>query len=342
MSSNKNPLISIVMSVFNAEAHVAEAIESILNQTYSDFEFLIIDDASTDNSFDILSSFRDERITLIQNKENLGLTKSLNKGIKLAKGQYIARMDADDISLPSRLAKQLQFMQEHPEIDICGTWYKTFGEKEYLQKLPALHEQIKADLLFYTPIAHPSVLMKKNIFEAHKYPENFQKAQDYALWIKLIKNYKFANLPEPLLKYRIHKNQISTKQNTRQKEFALNALSDYYQIIGFNTSPKFLKISTYLFLGHILPLSDTESWMKQLIDLNARTHFFEEHSLEKSLFSIWKAQVFAQTSYDMKTWIKFYTSPVYMPKQLTILMHLKFIFKCIIKHKNNILDTSYA
>ena len=149
--SNNDPNISIIMSVYNSERYLKEAIESILNQTYTDFEFIITDDSSTDSSLRILEKYKnnDERITLIRNSENVGLTVNLNRMMDLARGKYIARMDADDISLPKRIATQYYFMEKNTEIGVCGTHCKSFGigVKEHIIKRPLLHEEIKINLL---------------------------------------------------------------------------------------------------------------------------------------------------------------------------------------------------
>jgi len=318
------------MSVYNGEKYLTEAIDSILNQTYTDFEFLIVEDASTDKSLEIISSYHDQRIVLVKNEINIGLTKSLNKGIKLAKGKYIARMDADDISLPLRLEKQILFMQLHPDVDICGTLYTVFGQYKYLQKLPLTHEQIKADLLFYTPIAHPTILMKKNIFKKYQYPENFLKAQDYALWIELINEYKFINLPESLLMYRTHLSQASIAEGTSQQEFALKALLLFLSKIDCKISQKYITIHKHLFLGETVPLEITEQWLKEIIKINASTHFFDNKSLHKSLFYIWKSQCSLPRKNSMMVIKKFYSSPLFLKGRLSLFEYSKFIIKILI------------
>lgn len=321
------------MSVYNSEKYLEKAIDSILNQTYTNLEFIIIDDSSTDKSLEIITSYYDQRIVLVQNEVNLGLTKSLNKGIRLATGKYIARMDSDDISLPLRLEKQVLFMQQHPDIDICGTWYTTFEEHKYLQKLPLTHEQIKSDLLFYTPIAHPTILMKKNIFKKHQYPENFLNAQDYALWIELINEYKFSNLPESLLMYRTHLKQASIAEGTVQKELAIKALLLLLGKIDYNISQKSITIHKHLFLGETVPLTIAEQWLKDLFRINANTHFFDNESLHKSLFHIWKTQCSLPRTNSVMVIKRFYLSPLFLPDRLSFFEHIKFIIKILIGRK---------
>lgn len=167
---NTMPLISVVMPVYNAELYLDEAIQSITNQTYKKFEFIIINDGSTDKSLEIIKKYKDEysRIVLIS-RENKGLVFSLNEGISKAKGKYIARMDADDISLSTRLEEQVAFMEENQEIGVCGSWVEVFGDnrKNTIWKMPKSNEELKTRLLFSVPVAHPSVMMRKEILDKY-------------------------------------------------------------------------------------------------------------------------------------------------------------------------------
>ncbi len=249
------PMISVVMPVYNAEKYVTEAIESILNQSYSDFEFIIIDDCSTDNSYDILHSYvsKDNRIRLFKNDMNNKLPKTLNFGISQAKGKYIARMDADDISLPERFAKQIEFMESHPEVGVCGTWIDVFSEESSQTtciKYPAEHKLISVRLLFdENCIAHPSTFLRREIFFDFQLYYNLSlqgHAEDYELWVRLLEQgILFYNLPEVLLMYR--KSDVQTMVVFKQQiDFSVQS------IIKNNFERYFIKyielslINTYL------------------------------------------------------------------------------------------------
>ncbi|SMM98926.1 Glycosyltransferase [uncultured Candidatus Thioglobus sp.] len=199
-----NPKISVIMPVYNGEKYLKEAINSILNQTFTDFEFIIINDGSTDNTENIILSYDDERIIYIKNQENLKISKTLNKGIELAKGEYIARMDADDISIPKRFEKQMSFMQKNPKVDVCGGWLKTFGYRRRTWKFPLTHNEIKAFMLFSPALVHPCVLGKRAFFTRLKYSDKFVGTEDYELWVRGVDKYTYANIPQVLLKYRLH------------------------------------------------------------------------------------------------------------------------------------------
>ncbi len=238
------PVISVLMAIYNGERFAKEAIESILDQTFTDFELILIDDCSTDNTLQIMKQYDDPRVVIIENERNLGLARSLNRGLEVAQGKYIARMDADDISMPNRFSKQIEYLEKHFDIDICGSWIKSidingnsiiFGKCKY----PLSSNVINCYLLFQNPVAHPTVIFRKRIFQKiDNYNPEFNIAQDYDLWTRTIGNCKIANIPDFLLKYRIHGNSLS---NNFEK-----ALLEEYKIRK-NVNEKFLnsKISGY-------------------------------------------------------------------------------------------------
>lgn len=209
------PTISVIMSVYNTnKSFLAEAIESILNQTYPNFEFIIIDDNSTDGSLSIIEQYmsKDDRIVLIKNKTNIGLTKSLNKGLKLAKGQYIARMDADDVSLPDRFKQQIEYMENNSHVTVIGGI--AYSGAEVTNRWFNENTKIEKALFLFgnAGIAHPTAFIRKSFLDFHhiKYDENLKKSQDYALWLDIVQQGGvIQRLPEFVLKYRIHEGQIS-------------------------------------------------------------------------------------------------------------------------------------
>ena len=246
MVSN-TPKITVLMSVSNGAKFLAEAIDSILAQTFTNFEFIIIDDASTDDSLKIINSYKDTRIVLFQNTKNIGLTKSLNIGIPKAKGKYIARMDADDISMPKRLEKQFDFMEEHPEFAFCGTRAKTIndvGKEISFFRPPIDSSKILALLLFKNCFFHSSLIIRtEKLLKVSGYNENYKYAQDYKLYLELFKNKCYGtNLKEQLLVYRVLNSNISHNNRDKQDDLACrainNALQDCY---GINVNTQLIK-----------------------------------------------------------------------------------------------------
>lgn len=202
------PKISVIMPVYNVKTEwLKESIESIINQTYSNFEFIIIDDGSDNPLDEIVNSYNDNRIILYRKEQNQGIANAINDGLKIAKGEYIARMDADDISSPERFEKQISYLQHNPNISILGTCYETFPKKSII-KLPQKPKYM--DLLEKCCIAHPSVMFRKEDFEQFNLKYNSKyKCEDYELWSRAIRVLEFANLQEILLKYRLHESNCS-------------------------------------------------------------------------------------------------------------------------------------
>jgi glycosyltransferase involved in cell wall biosynthesis len=223
MSKGKVPAVSVVMPVYNAAKYLPLAIESILNQTYKDFEFIIIDDGSTDESWEIIKkySLKDGRIRIIRNRLNLGICRTLNYGISQARGKYIARMDGDDWSYPDRFFKQVSFMKAHPKVVICGGFTEVcdmhLNKIIYHQTYPTTDKMIRKKILILNPFAHPLTIYKKKTFlEAGGYNERLFTVEDYDLYFRLGNLGKFANLAYTLLKLRIRDDSISRRNIARQ------------------------------------------------------------------------------------------------------------------------------
>ena len=208
----KSPTVSVLMSVYNGERYLTEAVDSILGQTFADFEFIIINDGSTDSTADILRSYKDSRIRIFE-QSNIGLTPSLNRGIALAQGEYIARMDDDDISMPDRLAREADFLDAHPEVGVVGTGCLIRDEikgAEREHSVPISDQELRCSLVKGNPFIHSSVMMRKSVLEAvGGYDESYLFAQDYALWVQLAVQTQMANLPEVLVIHREHRESVS-------------------------------------------------------------------------------------------------------------------------------------
>lgn len=202
---DNNPLVSVIVPCYNAEPFVEEAVRSIMTQSYSNLEIIVLDDCSVDKTGDILRQLEleDSRIIYSRNSTNLKLIETLNKGIALAKGAYIARMDADDVSMPSRLGKQVEYLEANPDCGVVGTFGEYLHDNLITGKFckPVLDLQIKEELFFDSPFIHPSIMMRKSLKPI--YDADFYQVEDYALWVKLSKLTKFHNLPEKLIKYRV-------------------------------------------------------------------------------------------------------------------------------------------
>jgi glycosyltransferase involved in cell wall biosynthesis len=231
-----NNKISVIMGVYNSERFLDDSIQSILDQIFKDFEFIIIDDCSTDNSLDIIKNYakQDKRIILIENKKNIGLTKSLNKGLRIAKGKYIARIDADDIALPERLEKQYKYLEEHQDIFLIGGAALVIDKngKEIKKYKPIVNKnKLKRLLKERNAIYHPTIMFRN---EGFLYREKFYYSQDYDFYLKMLSGEKgLVNISDVLIKYRMSPEAVSFSQRAKQKLFAEKAKEFYHQRLKY-------------------------------------------------------------------------------------------------------------
>lgn len=220
MTNHLIPKVSVVLPVYQTpETYLRETIESILVQTYTNFEFLILDDCPEKSVESIVKSYSDKRIRYYKNTQNLGIASSRNKLIDLSQGEYLAVIDHDDIALPERLQKQVSFLDSHPKVGVVGTWYERFPNKKINKKF-IVNSQIERDLMFNCSILHPSSMIRKAVLVENniRYEPEFTPAEDYALWCRLIGKTEFANIPEVLQRYRDYEKNTSKKQAAQMKQ----------------------------------------------------------------------------------------------------------------------------
>lgn len=217
------PKVSIIMSVYNGEKYVQTAIDSLLRQTFSDFEFLIVDDDSSDGTWTLLNGIDDNRVVIFHNDQKMGLTCNLNYLIEKAKGSYIARMDADDLCDAKRLEKEVAVLDGDETIQMVCAYSQCFGDADALVKTPADYELLRAFLLFGNPITHSSVMFRKS--EYHYYDTGYVKSQDFELWDRMVaKSEKIHVIKQPLVYYRIHDEQITKIGVSEQEVLTENVL----------------------------------------------------------------------------------------------------------------------
>lgn len=247
------------MSVYNGEEFLRDSILSVLEQTYADFEFIIINDCSTDGTIKILAEFQktDSRIKILNNTENLGLTKSLNKAILESSGEYLARLDAGDISLLDRLEKQVAFLDQNPEVGLLGSFMdiiNTSGKIIKKVKYPIDNETLKKVLIQYNPFVHSSIMFRREVAaRVGFYDENFKYAQDYNFYFKLFSYTQFANIPDFLVQYRHMPKSITSTKNKQQMFFA-NKARKYAIAQGYYSKFNYL----YVFKNYIVSLIPTK------------------------------------------------------------------------------------
>lgn len=292
--SSTPPLVSVIIPCYNAERYVESAVRSIMEQTYTNLEILCCEDCSADGTLTILQKLavEDSRIKILRNETNLGVVGTLNKLVAEASGTYIARMDADDISLPDRIARQLAFMQQNPQIDFCGCNAfhinergKTIGKTT----LPESYADVRFFLPYYSTFYHPGIFARAEVLKQNAYDKDFLHAEDYELWCRLIfaKGMKGANLKERLLKYRINSQGVS-KQNTEKQAESSARIFDRYGIVEKN----FLDTHKNLFFAHSEKTSEhLMVYLKKVKkELSSKKFNYAYTAYEKMLFHFYSAK----------------------------------------------------
>jgi glycosyltransferase involved in cell wall biosynthesis len=334
-------LATVLMPTYNAEKYLRESIESILNQNYQDFQFLIINDGSTDRSLEIIQSYQDARIKLVNHEKNLGLIVSLNNAIELIDSQYIARMDADDISHPQRLEIQLNFMQKNANVDICGCWIETFGEntKNKIHKLKPKNAQIKCKLLFDVPVIHATSIMKtqflkQNIFN---YDLCYPHSEDFDLWERISQKATFANISEPLYKVRYHPQKVSVLNNAIQLENQQKITLRQLQKLGISPTPNEMQIHHEVVNVPEEPitvnyLKRVNDWLCKIQQANQAKKIYPEPEMTETLAEIWYKVSSGYTKLGLGFWKIFKNSPLSEYHQYSLWQKVKFWIKCLLKY----------
>jgi glycosyltransferase involved in cell wall biosynthesis len=336
------PKITVLMPVYNCENYILEAVKSILQQTYTNFEFLIIDDCSTDKTVEIIKSLNDDRIQLIQKPKNTGITESLNYGIRISKGEYIARMDGDDISLPTRFEKQVAFMEANVDVVVCGTAFEFLHNNFYIA-VPENNDEIKVGLLQECKIGHPTVMMRTLFLRKNQlfYNTNMEPAEDYDLWVRMIHLGKFHNLQESLLKYRVHDEQVSSKRNQIQIETALkiksNMLFNLDNALQANEIKAYSNLISNYRAATFLDFVQFLAFKKKLSRCNLEKKYFDQIMLLnflKNLEALFFNYYFKNRSYYNWNILSNYNKIINrVDCRLKFNDCFKLIFKCMICYK---------
>ncbi|MBS1732379.1 MAG: glycosyltransferase [Bacteroidetes bacterium] len=332
------PVISVIMGVYNAETFLEEAIKSILNQSFRDFEFIIVNDASTDNSVAIINRFNDDRIRVINNESNIGLTRSLNKAIRQARGEFIARMDADDISFPDRFHEQVNFLKGHPAVALCGC--QVFKTSKPGEGFPLDHEKIKALALASKPLAHPTVMWRRQAFIDNDlfYNESFRYAQDYELWSRALMKIKAANLPEHLFTYREHPGKIGNAKKDKQGAFAWQVKLSFLEYLHLHPTEREKELHACIFddgfKNHRTPgdIKDAENWFRKILEANETYKIFDTEELLNS----WARKVFCKGlyRYSPAIWVWSLGSVARKSSIVSSKHKAMFFIKCLLNKKN--------
>ncbi|MEN9919664.1 MAG: hypothetical protein RL662_2100 [Bacteroidota bacterium] len=322
------PKISVILPIFNAKAYLKKAIDSIIDQTFADWELIIINDGSTDSSEQIVKGYTDERIRYYLNDHNLGLIETLNRGIELSTGEYIARMDADDVSHPDRLTIQSAFLDTNPDIAMCGTYARLVDEvgmdRGRIINLTD-NNDLQVNLLFSVPFIHPSVLFRVFVLKLYMYNRSYKHAEDYKLWCSISDTHKIANIPHFLLQYRWHSTNVSVLNAQCQLDMKEVIIREQLNQIGLNPSAYQLYLHQVAFRQHdaktaqyrpkFSDYDDLDKWFSLVIEANITHKKYATHVLISYLWARWIVLCVAQKKYrkifkpyfvplDIRIWIK--------------------------------------
>jgi glycosyltransferase involved in cell wall biosynthesis len=299
------PKVSVNMPCYNCEKHVGMAIDSILKQTFRDFELIVVNDGSTDNSLEVIKSFDDPRIIIVDNEVNQGIVATRNTAIARSSGEYIAILDSDDIASAERLAEQVAFLDAHPDYGIIGSWIEIIDENGIptgeIGKTPENPEMMPVLSLFQNCFAQSSVLLRKTSLPEKLYNPELSMSEDYDLWIRVLENSKGGNLQKPLVKYRVHPSNNS-KRVDEIKGCLKAVIIKQLRKLGIVPDESELVIHTNFYgIGgfDVLRLSDIETWLLKLVRCNAESGAFNRRLLEDVTWNVWLVVLYRQPFVDV-------------------------------------------
>ena len=330
------PFVTVLMPVYNAQQFLAEAIESILVQTYSNFEFIIINDGSTDGSEEIIKNYTDPRIKYYKNEQNLKLIATLNKGFDLATGKYIIRMDADDISLPKRIQLQVDLMEKDETIGLSGTWFDTFSEKGIMSssRYAPDHETICFRHLYAIHLSHGTCIFRSSVLKSHGlyFDPEFSHAEDYELWSRISTLTKLANIQQVLYLVRQHEGEVSVKYANIQKANSYRVKTRLFKCMGIDVSTDeldlFQDIAYFKYAHDQHFLERTKLLLEKLMAGNNYEMFFSKAFFQNALADYWFNVHYNLTMYlGLSAYFHYTTGLISLIKPLTPLIRAKFILK---------------
>ena len=331
-----DPRVTVLMAVRDGASHLDEAVRSVIGQSYADWEFVVIDDGSTDDTAAILERHRraDARFRVVAQSAQ-GLAESLNRGLRMARGAYVARMDADDVSRSDRLAVQVASMDANPEVGVCGSWIQTFGSgPPSIRRYPLDDAAIRSWLLFESVLAHPSVMIRRDVFERHglAYDSAMPHAEDYDLWVRAARVTKLANVPQVLLRYREHAQQVVRKHDAVKRQTARRIRAAQLAGLGLSPSADEANLHEAISLWGLPPtregLAAAQAWFLKLLEANRTSGRYPQAEFRRVLAQRWSAICAGATRLGLWTLQTFWRSPLRGEAGLGGTELLKFCLRC--------------
>ena len=281
--------VTVILPAYNGERYLREAIDSVLAQTYRDFELWVCNDGSTDGTVAIIDSYEDSRVRRIDNPHNMGLVATLNRVFAMVESPYIARMDDDDLWHPEKLELQMKLLASRPDVGVCGTSIHKFGDVDALHIFPEESDALKVGLLFYCMMSHPSVVYRRSMLleTGLSYRQDYFPAEDYKMWIDVLQHSNIHNLQQPLVEYRQHGGQICREKKVEQGLLERRLREEQLRLVYPNPTKEELDFHLDRFTT-LQPTSDKEiqsfkEWAKRLCEENLHTRYIKPEILKSEL-----------------------------------------------------------
>ena len=312
------PCVSVVLPVYNAAPYIEATITSILEQTFTDFELLVLDDCSTDDTAARVQSIRDPRLRFIQNPRNLGRAGTDNAALPHVRGQFIAKMDGDDLCHPERLARQVAFLESNSDVNVVGAWIQNFGASTYLNRYPVSPDAAQVLTLFTLPTGNPAVMLRTSLFRDHglAYDNALRQTEDYDFFARYVRELRVVSLPEALIQYRVLPRTNATKTNilaeraTVSDEVRARLLTDWGLVYSARELQVYNTIATLERPLGDVSLSEVEAWLQRLIQYNEEQPLFEPTALRQGLGERWFEVCYSYSQPRLGSILKFKRSPL--------------------------------
>lgn len=286
------PSVTILLPVHNSASTLKETLDSLWAQTHRDFELLVVDDGSSDETPEILATEKDSRLRVIRNPECLRLPGALNRGLEEASAALVARMDADDLAHPTRIEKQAAFMNAHPDVVVCGTWTRLFGDRSKACEIYPVHwDALRAFCLFNCPFSHPSVMFRNDVFREQgiAYNPACYITEDFDLWSRVVHRFPCANLPEVLLDYRVHGKSITGSDWNNLDEIASQVILRQFRSLGVACDEALSRLHRDIGMARVSPVKMEEAaeHLGRLLQLNQENEFCPPAAFAREVESRW-------------------------------------------------------
>lgn len=346
MSASEQPLVSVLMPVFNGEKYIREAIDSILNQTFADFELVIVNDGSTDQSASIVESYSDPRIRLYHNDRNRGLSYTRNRCIELAKGELLAKLDCDDIALPTRLADQVAFLREYEDFGLIGGWVQFIDSSGILGEVAsflATSEQIPSVMLFHNCFAQSALMFRRSVLPREWYRDEYPPAEDYDLWIRIARKTRVANLPKVVTYYRLHDANVSKVKHNMMLNAERKILHWQLEELGFISTEEEFETVFSIKKGNV-GLTETylvklRKCLDKLKIANFQRKIYQEPFFGDMLATHWQTTLrtyqqhrfLHDVKYSLHLLADFYLSPLQHYRAYGFKFQCQFLMRCLLQ-----------